>query len=277
MTADTRPGTSWPPHLRPGALGLPGTETEMEIVRARGDSAATGSFDQLVFYLDDATAVAAADARLRDGGFLPVVEPHPYWAANGAVTYRDPDGRDVVFAPWVFGRDPEPSEDGRPDRDPARGEQRVAIDRYSEDRAALRSLFEEAEDSQSELDGYIDAGLVLVARLEADLVGHLQLVRTDRPDIMELKNMAVTPGLRGSGIGRSLVEAGLAWGAQTGVTQMVVATAAADVDNLRFYQRCGFRLTSVERDAFTRERGYPDAIDIDGIPLRDRVWLDRRL
>jgi hypothetical protein len=28
----------------------------------------------------------------------------------------------------------------------------------------------------------------------------------------------------------------------------------------------------IERDAFTPEAGYP-ATEVDGIPLRDRVWL----
>jgi hypothetical protein len=55
---------------------------------------------------------------------------------------------------------------------------------------------------------------------------------------------------------------------------MLVATASADVGNLRFYQRCGFRLASIERDAFTAESGYREQIQIDGMPLRDRVWLD---
>jgi hypothetical protein len=31
------------------------------------------------------------------------VPSHPYWVATGAVTYRDPDGREVVFAPFVYG------------------------------------------------------------------------------------------------------------------------------------------------------------------------------
>jgi hypothetical protein len=31
--------------------------------------------------------------------------PHPYWHANGGVTYQDPDGREVVFVSWVYGRD----------------------------------------------------------------------------------------------------------------------------------------------------------------------------
>ena len=46
-------------------------------------------------------------------------------------------------------------------------------------------------------------------------------------------------------------------------------------DDLRFYQRQGFRMPSVERDAFTPATGCPPGLLIDGIELRDRVWLDR--
>ena len=59
------------------------------------------------------------------------------------------------------------------------------------------------------------------------------------------------------------------------MTTIQVATAAADIGNLRFYQRRGFRMRSVERDAFTAATGYPPGTFIDGIELRDRVWLDR--
>ncbi len=41
----------------------------------------------------------------------------------------------------------------------------------------------------------------------------------------------------------------------------------------RFYRRSGFGFTAVERDAFTPRTAYPDPIDINGIPLCDRVWL----
>jgi len=54
-----------------------------------------------------------------------------------------------------------------------------------------------------------------------------------------------------------------------------LATAAADTGAIRFYQRCGFRLLRVVRDAFVPATGYPDDVRIDGIPLRDQVWLDR--
>ena len=59
--------------------------------------------------------------------------------------------------------------------------------------------------------------------------------------------------------------------------RVLVATAAADIGNLRFYQRQGFRMRSVERDAFTPATGYPPGLLIDGIELRDRVWLDREV
>jgi GNAT superfamily N-acetyltransferase len=261
-------------------FGLPDTRTQMEIVRAQGGRTAVGSFDQLVLYLDDADAVTTATARLRRRGLTPDPAPHPYWAANGAVTYVDPDGRDVVFAPWVYGRDPEPVDQvdqDTPGQHPPRNDRHPAIGLYTGDRAELRWLFEEAEDSGDELDGHLDRGRVLVARYGSGVVGHLQLVPTARDGEVELKNMAVAARLRGTGIGRSLVAAALGLSADEGMTRMLVATAAADIGNLRFYQRCGFRFASVERDAFTPQTGYPESIDVDGIPLRDRVWLSRDL
>src|SRR6266567_3399111 len=61
-----------------------------------------------------------------------------------------------------------------------------------------------------------------------------------------------------------------------GAGRVLVATSDGEIiGNLRFYQRQGFRMRSVERDAFTPATGYPPGLLIDGIELRDRVWLDR--
>jgi len=153
----------------------------------------------------------------------------------------------------------------------------VDIDSYHGDRAALRPLFEEAEDSAVQLDCYLEDGEVLVARVGGRVVGHLQLVGTRQPNQIELKPMAVTDELRGTGIGRRLVEHALAVSRARGRVRMIVATAAADIDNLRFYQRRGFRFERVERDAFGVDEGYAEGIVIDGIPLLDRVWLSQDL
>lgn len=148
---------------------------------------------------------------------------------------------------------------------------------YDENREVLRPLFRLADDSEQEIDRYAGLGDVLVAEDNGELVGQLQLTATAEPSTFELKSMAVIDGRRGGGIGRALVEEAIALCRARGATHLLVATAAADIDNLRFYQRRGFRMLSIERDAFTAAAGYPDGIVIDGIPLRDRVWLDQDL
>jgi catechol 2,3-dioxygenase-like lactoylglutathione lyase family enzyme len=90
-------------------LGLPGVPTHVEIVRAHRATPLPDPLDQLVFYLPGAEAMAAATQRLRDAGVARDPDPHPYWVARGAAIHLDPDGRRVVFAPWVFGAEPEPN------------------------------------------------------------------------------------------------------------------------------------------------------------------------
>jgi len=153
----------------------------------------------------------------------------------------------------------------------------VTIERHSGPREELRPLFEMAEDSARELDSYIDAGVLLVAVCGDEIVGHVQLTDTPHPAEIEVKTLAVRPASRRRGIGRALVAAAVEFAVSDGRACVRVATAAADIDNLRFYQRVGFRMRSVERDAFTAAAGYANDLEVDGIPLRDRVWLDRGL
>ena len=155
------------------------------------------------------------------------------------------------------------------------GDDTIHVELHTGPRDGLRRLFELAEDSTAELDAYIGAGRVLVA-LDGDrVVGHLQLTATERAGEAEVKNMAVDPAYQRRGIGRALMAAANAHARRDGCATLVVATAAADTGNLRFYQRLGFRMRSVERDAFTPATGYAPGLEVDGIALRDRVWLDR--
>jgi len=91
-------------------FGLPDTETHLEVVRAQTPGLAVDAFDQLVFYLPDQAAVDEATARLLAAGVRPEADQHPYWEENGGTTFRDPDGRGVIYVSWVYGRDPQPSD-----------------------------------------------------------------------------------------------------------------------------------------------------------------------
>ena len=83
-------------------LGLPGGPVHLEIVRLAQAPHPAHGLDQLVFYLQDAAAQERIMARLAAAGAHPVAQID-YWQANGGVTYQDPDGREVVFASWIYG------------------------------------------------------------------------------------------------------------------------------------------------------------------------------
>jgi ribosomal protein S18 acetylase RimI-like enzyme/catechol 2,3-dioxygenase-like lactoylglutathione lyase family enzyme len=236
--------------------------------------------------LDD---VLTACDRLRNLGVMPLsffadetTEPSVIgWMPAAAVYFHDPDGHLLEYlamldepprpdagvlpwSAWVEGRPLASSDPGR-----------VRVELHTGRRDELRALFELAEDSRAQLDSYLHAGQVLVALAGDRVVGHLQLVDTDDPQHGEIKNMAVEPSFRGRGVGRALIDAAVELVRAQRRSLVVVATAAAGVDTLRFYQRTGFRIRSVERDAFTAAEGYPPHSRLHGIELRDRVWLDR--
>ena len=184
--------------------------------------------------------------------------------------YLDPDGRGVVYAPWVYGLEPDPV-DGPSPSVPAGA---VRVEPYSGAREDLRPLFELAEDSAAQLDSYLGSGRVLVARSGDAVVGHLQLVETDRSGEIELKNMAVREDLQGRGIGGRLVRAAIELVAGEAVRRcswlpLPLTSATSGSTNGRA-SGCG----RSNGTPSPQETGYPAGIVIDGIALRDRVWLD---
>lgn len=84
-------------------FGLPDSTLTFEIVRW-DQPVQVGPHEQLCLYFPGRAAMEAARRGLVNAG-IELVASHPFWAAHGAVTYRDPDGRELVFAPFVYGAD----------------------------------------------------------------------------------------------------------------------------------------------------------------------------
>ena len=82
----------------------------------------------------------------------------------------------------------------------------------------------------------------------------------------ELRAVAVAEDARGRGLGSWIVGEVCARLRAAGVGRVVVGTASSGTRQLAFYQRLGFRLTHIERDFFTTERGYPPGLSENGIP-----------
>jgi lactoylglutathione lyase len=234
-----------------------------------------------------APELAAAPSALQARGVQPLSfsgepadEPSVLaWMPAAAVYFRDPDGHLLEYLAMLDDApQPELGILGWSAYAPLRraAAARVVVHEHRGDRSELRPLFALAEDSDAQLESYLHEGRVLVATDGGRVVGHLQLVVDEAARAAEIKNMAVEPARRRQGVGRALADAAIDAARAAGCTQLDVATATADIGNLRFYQRLGFRLRSVEPDAFTAATGYDDVV-VDGIPLRDRVWLRRTL
>ena len=88
-------------------FGVPDTSVTLELISA-DEPGAAGEQDEIVLYLPDSGARDAAAARLASAGLTPVT-PARYWIDNDSVAFPDPDGRMVIFAPWIFGRQPPPA------------------------------------------------------------------------------------------------------------------------------------------------------------------------
>jgi ribosomal protein S18 acetylase RimI-like enzyme len=150
----------------------------------------------------------------------------------------------------------------------------LIIEPFTGERSRIRAFFGQADDSASEIAGYIEAGEVLVAQREGAIVGHVQFIPSDVH--WEIKSIAVLESSRRQGIGTAMVNAARERALSKGGTQLVVGTATADIGNLCFYQRLGFRMVRIERDVFTAERGYAE-LESNGIRVRDRVWFSMAL
>jgi catechol 2,3-dioxygenase-like lactoylglutathione lyase family enzyme len=89
-------------------LALPGAPYHLEFTRAAAHRAgrAPGPENLLVFFLPQAAAYRAANARMEANGFRPVAAFNPYWDMHGR-TYEDPDGYRVVLqnSAWPPGGD----------------------------------------------------------------------------------------------------------------------------------------------------------------------------
>lgn len=150
----------------------------------------------------------------------------------------------------------------------------MTIQMHEGNRSKLLSLFALADDSPLQISKYMDLGALLVAQDGDGIIGYAQVIETSEPAVSELKSIAVHPAHQRIGIGRELVRAAIRYCRQRAVARLIVSTAAADTGNLKFYQLQGFRLYQIVRDVFVPSKGYPEGLMIDGIPLRDQVWLE---
>ena len=131
-------------------------------------------------------------------------------------------------------------------------------------------LLLEADPSEELVREYCSNGFVYEAAVDDELMGvYVLLPLSD--GIVEIKNIAVAEDARGQGYGKRLIQHALSEAERLGFGNVEIGTGNSSVDQLMLYQKCGFRIDSIDRDFFLRN--YPEPIFENGIQCRDMIRL----
>lgn len=91
-----------------------------------------------------------------------------------------------------------------------------------------------------------------------------------QPDESEILYIAVRSQDRGKGYGTALIGELLKLAHQQSTGGVVVGTANSSLDNIRFYQKCGFRMDSIRKDFFSY---FGRPVYENGILIQDMLML----
>jgi ribosomal protein S18 acetylase RimI-like enzyme len=154
----------------------------------------------------------------------------------------------------------------------------VALVAPGPEREALLPLLLLADEAEP-LRGYLQSGdLYLMRAIGGEALGVTHVVPYKTvPGSFELRAVAVSPVRHNQGLGQRMLMLVLADLRQRGAQRVIVGTSNAGIGQIAFYQKAGFRLWRIERDYFTREKGYDPDERENGLPHRDMVWFDQEL
>ncbi len=126
-----------------------------------------------------------------------------------------------------------------------------------------------ADPSEDKIRSYLSESKCFVVSSDTVLVGAC-LVQPRSTDTYELMCIAVHPAHQKFGYGTALLKWVIDFYHNSGARQLEVGTGTFGYQ-LAFYQRHGFRVTSIDRDFFIKN--YPEPISEDGIQLFDMLRL----
>ena len=107
---------------------------------------------------------------------------------------------------------------------------------------------------------------VYAVREDDDLIAAATMRWQGEP--AEIVELAVASDHQRMGFGRQIIEWLIAEAIRRGKQQMIVGTANSSIDNIIFYQRCGFRMDHVRKDYFWY---YRDPVVESGLRVRDML------
>jgi GNAT superfamily N-acetyltransferase len=145
--------------------------------------------------------------------------------------------------------------------------------RHSDEEAPIDLLLL-ADPSNILVEEYVKRGECFLAEKDDQVIGVYVLLPL-RPETVELVNIAVAEIHHGKGIGKQLVMHAIQTAKLSGFKTIEIGTGNSSIGQLALYQKCGFRITGIDRDFFIRH--YPEDIFENGIQCRDMIRLSQDL
>ncbi|WP_175989122.1 N-acetyltransferase [Bacillus sp. Marseille-Q1617] len=118
---------------------------------------------------------------------------------------------------------------------------------------------------------YLHEGDIYTIWKEEQRIGIIHVLHSSG-NSAEIKNMGLLCTEQGKGFGKEamkLLEESLS---KDGIVTLSVGTANSSIENLAFYQKCGYRINEIKHDFFLQ---YPRPIVENGIRALDMIVLKK--
>ncbi|MGN7326234.1 GNAT family N-acetyltransferase [Bacillus pumilus] len=127
-----------------------------------------------------------------------------------------------------------------------------------------------ADPSKEKVLAYVQSGSCYAAFHEEDVIGVYVLTSLSQHTV-EIMNVAVKESWQGRGIGKQLIHHAITEAKVAGFQSIEIGTGNSSIQQLALYQKCGFRIASIDHDFFLKH--YDEPIYENGIQCMDMVRL----
>ncbi|MGG0844731.1 GNAT family N-acetyltransferase [Peribacillus simplex] len=131
-----------------------------------------------------------------------------------------------------------------------------------------------ADPSRKLVEAYLGSGTCFVAEMDKRMIGVYVLLQKG-PELIEIMNIAVDERHHGKGIGKQLIGHAISHAREQGYKTIEIGTGNSGIGQLALYQKCGFRITGIDRDFFNIN--YTEAIYENGIQCQDMIRLSQSI
>lgn len=142
-----------------------------------------------------------------------------------------------------------------------------------EDKHIALNLLLEADPSEKIVTDYLYKGRCFVVENE-DVIGAFVLLPT-RSGVIELINISVDEKFQNKGIGKFMISYAVEIAKAEGYKIIEVGTGNSSINQLAFYQKCGFEFKNIEKGFFIHH--YDEEIFENGIQCIDMIRFEKRL